>query len=454
MKSFSALTTLLFCFVTAGLGASQAQAPTGQWQHLFAGAPILAGNHGAWIVQSPKVVSTGQTGAMVFGPGRDEAVIASRQRTALTPQMLMDSSLASSAMGGDSAAIVNLATGARRPLVLPRNDLRIDYFSWLSSRILMASATGPEWQGLVLIDTLTGSSMAYQGGGWPVVSALPHVVAFRPTPVVGDEKDSKPQMDFLDFSVNPPVLRRVTAPALAANAYFLTKNQTLICRDGAGQYVELDPSSGAVKAWQGDPELLGLNEEGKVLEKLDSPPKIQASVRGGAGGGLWVGEDVDYVVTPGRAPGTQAALRPSMMVSKDCDRAIVNSAGTRVLFRSLGTGYSLEFTPIDLEAAINALMAAARTVAMSNAKQAALASMIYSADYDDFLPISGAQATDAVMPYIRSAEILNSVVWTNLSGQKLNGISDPAAYELGYVPGPGGRAIIYADGHVGWRPDK
>jgi prepilin-type processing-associated H-X9-DG protein len=25
--------------------------------------------------------------------------------------------------------------------------------------------------------------------------------------------------------------------------------------------------------------------------------------------------------------------------------------------------------------------------------------------------------------------------------------------ELGFVPGPGGRAVVYADGHVEWVPD-
>jgi len=39
-----------------------------------------------------------------------------------------------------------------------------------------------------------------------------------------------------------------------------------------------------------------------------------------------------------------------------------------------------------------------------------------------------------------------------LSGEKLSSITNPADTILGYVTGPGGRAIIYVDGHVKWEP--
>lgn len=70
----------------------------------------------------------------------------------------------------------------------------------------------------------------------------------------------------------------------------------------------------------------------------------------------------------------------------------------------------------------------------------------------DHLPISGAQIADSVSPYISDLDILKNVVWTNVFGQKLTDIKDPTTYELGYVSGPGGRAIIFADGSVRWRP--
>lgn len=90
--------------------------------------------------------------------------------------------------------------------------------------------------------------------------------------------------------------------------------------------------------------------------------------------------------------------------------------------------------------------------AVQSAKQAGLGALIYAADYDDVLPLNG--DPERLMPYLKDRSILDRMVWTNLTGQNVAKITDPANTMLGYAPGPGGRAVLFADGSVRWVPDK
>jgi hypothetical protein len=94
--------------------------------------------------------------------------------------------------------------------------------------------------------------------------------------------------------------------------------------------------------------------------------------------------------------------------------------------------------------------AAERAVTLSNAKQVGLAIIMYAADNDDIVPAN--LSSDQIMPYLMNADLLNGFVMT-WSGGNIGEIKNPAETELGYVTGPGGSAIIYADGHVKWKDD-
>jgi prepilin-type processing-associated H-X9-DG protein len=71
-------------------------------------------------------------------------------------------------------------------------------------------------------------------------------------------------------------------------------------------------------------------------------------------------------------------------------------------------------------------------------------------DNDDVVP-SGL-SNDQLMPYLKNQDLLNGFNYT-FEGGSLSGISNPTDTEMGYVIGPGGRAIVYADGHAQWKPD-
>jgi prepilin-type processing-associated H-X9-DG protein len=94
--------------------------------------------------------------------------------------------------------------------------------------------------------------------------------------------------------------------------------------------------------------------------------------------------------------------------------------------------------------------AAEKAVALSNAKQVALALILYASDNDDVLPEGGNWSSD-LMPYLKNGDIMGGFVFT-FTGGSLTGVKEPASTVLGYMPGPGGNAVAYCDGHVRWIP--
>ncbi len=109
-----------------------------------------------------------------------------------------------------------------------------------------------------------------------------------------------------------------------------------------------------------------------------------------------------------------------------------------------------DMVPAPLELIRQAREAAERAVTLSNAKQVGLAMIMFAVDNDDNLP--GGLTTDQLIPYLKNADLMNGFVFT-WGGGNIGKIENPAETELGYVTGPGGKAVIYADGHVKWKAD-
>jgi prepilin-type processing-associated H-X9-DG protein len=100
----------------------------------------------------------------------------------------------------------------------------------------------------------------------------------------------------------------------------------------------------------------------------------------------------------------------------------------------------------------DAKKAAEKTVLMSNAKQVALGLILYAADNGDVLPgPSGWESL--VSQYLKNDSLMSGFVYT-FGGGDMNKIEKPAETVLGYIVGPGGRAVAYVDGHVKWENDK
>ncbi len=129
------------------------------------------------------------------------------------------------------------------------------------------------------------------------------------------------------------------------------------------------------------------------------------------------------------------------LLCADAANAQLSPRGDSVLYLSQDAAWVAPLNRVPREAFVQALRAAV----ISNARQAGLALIMYSQDYDEMLPPSG----DVVSPYLKDDAILDGLNYT-YSGGALKDIEYPAQTILGTYPGPGGVAIIYADGHVKW----
>lgn len=99
-----------------------------------------------------------------------------------------------------------------------------------------------------------------------------------------------------------------------------------------------------------------------------------------------------------------------------------------------------------------------RQAAMTNAKQIVLGILMYAQDWDDNYPASGKGVEKAIEPYTKNKQIFEnpatgepSFVYTHTGSTAAADMTSPATSQLGYLSGPGGRAILWADGHITWQ---
>ena len=111
-----------------------------------------------------------------------------------------------------------------------------------------------------------------------------------------------------------------------------------------------------------------------------------------------------------------------------------------------------EIRPFDHDLAEKMKIAALKTLAMSQAKQVGIALIIYASDMDEVLP-NGENFVNRLMPYLKDRKMLDGFNYT-FAGGPMDQIKDIANTELGFTMGPGGRAVVYADGHAKWVSDK
>jgi prepilin-type processing-associated H-X9-DG protein len=163
-----------------------------------------------------------------------------------------------------------------------------------------------------------------------------------------------------------------------------------------------------------------------------------------AGGGL--AQPIYLEPQPREKDGAKNAL-----VVADGSFAEMAPDGTALLYISQGCAFIREIISVPKETAVAAMEAAARREAVMASKQVALAVIMFSADHEDNAP-SASTFLDDVSPYLKDRALTNGFVYT-FTGGSLTDVDKPAETELGYIPGPGGRAVAYADGHVKWVPD-
>jgi hypothetical protein len=151
--------------------------------------------------------------------------------------------------------------------------------------------------------------------------------------------------------------------------------------------------------------------------------------------------------------------QPRALVSADSEWAKLAPDAGSVLFGAHGAAWVIPVTRMPGEQWLTQVRAAQREEVVSNARQIGTALMMYVQDYDETFPPAGSAVIDQLGPYVKNREVFNSPGQDSpgfvylYNTNTLANIKEPASTVVGYLPGPGGRATLYADGHVRWQSD-
>lgn len=136
------------------------------------------------------------------------------------------------------------------------------------------------------------------------------------------------------------------------------------------------------------------------------------------------------------------------LVAEHCARADISPTGDCVLFMVNGVLFSRTVERIGASRMAEYREEQSKEAYLQQARQCALGILMYAADHDDNIPV-GFNFYEEVYKYINSEDVMKGFVYTFVGGD-FKDVDDPTRTELGHIMTPYGRAVAYADGHVGW----
>jgi prepilin-type processing-associated H-X9-DG protein len=153
--------------------------------------------------------------------------------------------------------------------------------------------------------------------------------------------------------------------------------------------------------------------------------------------------------------------RPRLLLAAGSARpAALLGDGSAALFVRDGTLCAVPIFRLEVAVFVEALRRVQRTGAIQNAKKIALAMIQYAQDYDENFPANHPDIESTIQPYLEEPGTFedpstgqDGFTYSYVGTTEMAHIADPAATQLGYVVGPGGRAVLFADGHVKWQDD-
>lgn len=143
------------------------------------------------------------------------------------------------------------------------------------------------------------------------------------------------------------------------------------------------------------------------------------------------------------------------LVCADVTGAELSPTGDAVLYITAdGAAMVRSIVPVDIALVTQAREATYRTTLLSWGKQIGKAVCLFASDHDKTLPAPG-EFAESVAKYIKLI-CKADVPWLELfqytyAGGSLDGVDNKSMTVLGYLPGPGGFAVLYADGHTRWQ---
>jgi len=228
----------------------------------------------------------------------------------------------------------------------------------------------------------------------------------------------------------------------------------------SGDVLRRQPYSGEGIAWSkdGQPIVLGIGPRGKYVtitpgssekwvngvpayfEETDLPRRIAVQPSEMVLPGVKEPTPMVLAAIEGRGRSIVVAVGAEIGRAGDSDDGVFYKSGTLNVVRPV-----IRVT----KAAYDEMLARAeRTEVMSRLSQIGKALMMYASDNDDQFPAK--DDLDSIQPYLGDASLLQGFAY--------NGVThfgdSPATTEAGFMLCPGGKAVLFQDGHVVFVPDR
>lgn len=215
-------------------------------------------------------------------------------------------------------------------------------------------------------------------------------------------------------------------------------------------YFEFDPRTGSLVQLPGEP-----TDYRKLLEMRHPRPAQRAEAETGPIR-VTAGEaDLPDKVRPARLHPLWMEVAGSsgarVLVCPDATWSILAPGRDAALFFSYGAAWVrpiLRVSALDYQAMLRE-EARRQAVADAETLAGALKNQVQDREYYPKLD----QLNEWLGPYLTDKSLLNSLIYTYAGGLPPKDPEDWPTTQMGYVKGPGGRAIIFADGHAAWKDD-
>ena len=149
---------------------------------------------------------------------------------------------------------------------------------------------------------------------------------------------------------------------------------------------------------------------------------------------------------------TDAGRRSRVLLSANSRWGKLSPAGDAVLYENEGAAIVRSIAKLPAATVVRAFQAAQQHSVESRARRIGLALLMYAQDNDGELPGDADDVRGLLKRYGVPEAASAGLTYTHPGGP-LSANPDAAHTELGYLTGPGGRAVIYANGLVKWRDD-
>jgi hypothetical protein len=140
--------------------------------------------------------------------------------------------------------------------------------------------------------------------------------------------------------------------------------------------------------------------------------------------------------------------QPRALVAEHATIAGTSRGEQYFAFIANGALFTRQIVPLTLEQYEREKLAEERTRLIRNASKLAKGFEQYASDRDGDIP-SDFHVTD-LEPYLIDRSLINGFVMVFI-GRDLYALKEPHLTEVGYYVAPGGRVVVYADGHVKWQ---